>query len=182
MDPLAPLTGQSAQLRSTETCREVAADHEAPSQTNAAAKAARALGGGSRECHYSKLWRGRLEAEARAFRTRRGPRCTIAGKPSGAETDARCRPPFALEVSLATRTRGPDTARRKPRPCQEDSCQGQDEANASHTQAWMRSTTRKASTHDSSPQCLAHAGLERRHRLFAAMKSLFYSLRKSTNP
>ena len=30
MGPLAPLTGQSAQLRSTETCREVAADHEAP--------------------------------------------------------------------------------------------------------------------------------------------------------
>ena len=45
MDPLAPLTCQSAQLRSTETSREVAADHEAPSQTNAAAKAARALGG-----------------------------------------------------------------------------------------------------------------------------------------
>ena len=72
MDPLAPLTGQSAQLRSTGTCREVAADHEAPGQTNAAAKAARALGGGSRECHYSKLWRGRTEAEARACRQQRG--------------------------------------------------------------------------------------------------------------
>ena len=54
----------------------------------------------------------------------------------------------SLGVSLATRTRGPDTARRKPRPCQEDSCPAQDEANASHTQAWMRSTTRKASFHN----------------------------------
>ena len=72
MDPLAPLTGQSAKLRSAETSREVAADHEAPSQTNAAAKAARALGGGSRECHYSKLWRRRPEAEARACRQQRG--------------------------------------------------------------------------------------------------------------
>ena len=43
--------------------------------------------------------------------------------------------------------------------------------NASHMEAWMRSTTRKASTHDSSPQCLAHTGMK--PRLFTVMKSLF---------
>ena len=47
----------------------------------------------------------------------------------------------SLGVSLATRTRGPDTVRRKPRPCQEDSCPAQDEANASHTQAWNEDKT-----------------------------------------
>ena len=87
MDPLAPLTGQSAQLRSTGTSREVAGDHEAPSQTNAAAKAARALGGGSRECHYSKLRRGRPEAEARAYRQQRGEATAWLAQFSGRDED-----------------------------------------------------------------------------------------------
>ena len=57
MDPLAPLAGQSAQLRSAGTGRDVHADHEAARQTNAATKDAResgALGRDLRECHDSR--------------------------------------------------------------------------------------------------------------------------------
>ena len=38
---------------------------------------------------------------SQVLRTRRGPRCTIAAKPCGAETDARCRPPFAVQTFAA---------------------------------------------------------------------------------
>ena len=50
-----------------------------------------------------------------------------------------------LRVFLVTHTRGPDTARRNPRPCEEDGCLTHPwtRPTASHAQAWKRSTTRK---------------------------------------
>ena len=108
-------------------------------------------------------------SQSLVLRTRRGPRCTLAGKPSGADTDARCRPPFAVQTFAAAapvwvcpwrRAQEDQTRHGGNHGHAKDSCPAQDEADASHTEAWMRSTTRNASTRDSSPQCLAHAGLE----------------------
>ena len=50
-----------------------------------------------------------------------------------------------LSVFLVSHTRGPDTARRNPRPCQKDGCQMEPwtRPTASHAQAWKRSSTRK---------------------------------------
>ena len=190
----------SAAAQHGGTSREVAAEHEAPSQTNAAAKAARALGGGSRECHYSKLRRGRPEAEARACRQQRGEAtawlalfsgrdedhgCTIAGKPSGAETDARCRPPFCgadLRGSSSSLGSVPGDAHKRTR----------------HGTAETTTMPRRQLPSSGRSKCLAYAGMDEKHntegfhtqpftsvprtrrpgtktRLFAAMKSLFYS-------
>ena len=143
---------------------------------------------------------GTPEAKARACRQQRGEatawlastvhdrrEARAEQRPTqGADRRLRCRPSAAAAPVWVV----PGDAQKEDQTrhggnhdhAKEDSCPAQDETNASHTQAWMRSTTRKASTHDSSPQCLAHVGMECRQGLFAAMKSLFHSWRKSTHP
>ena len=82
-------------------------------------------------------------------------------KPSRAETDARCRPAFAVQTfaeavpaRCSWRRAQEDQTRHGGNHDQDKKTVAQLRTNptASHTQTWMRSTTRKASARDSSPQ------------------------------
>ena len=80
IDPQTPLTGQSAQLRSAETNREVPTDHEAAGEqarerSDEASHVSAGCAPGSRGETVQATTQRSFGLASQALRTRRGPRC-----------------------------------------------------------------------------------------------------------